>query len=537
MDLTEPRMIVRRALRPLEGWPSRGAVLRDVLFGAVITALCLVEVLGRWSLGEMSAAQALTTAGAAVVLTALTVVLSRLYPLLSLVVALLGSFWVYGFGVLLFCVSYLTGRRMPDVRSAGTLFTSGTALWLLVVALLWPTGPTGVWVTTMVTMVFNIVLPWLVGVYRRQHVALATAGWEHARHLQREHRLTVDQARLRERSRIAQDMHDSLGHELSLIALRAGALEVTPDLDEEHRQSAAELRATAVTATQHLREIIGVLRADAEPAPMSPAGEGVPALVDRARDSGMRVALVREGETGDLPPMVDRAVHRVVQESLTNAARYAPGAEVTVWITASGERVEARVTNSACSGPFPDTGSGGGRGIIGLRERVRLTGGSFAAGPDGDGGWEVCATMPLDGVAEVGPDEDGEVTEIDQLQSAARRRVRGWSLALALLPVLAVVTVAFVLVGSTLRNLERTELTPEEFASLGIGDPQSRVEGVLPEASVPVEARMLEEDAVPPGATCDYYRSDSSFFGGETVLYQLCFAEGRLLTKGEAPLR
>ncbi|MFD6950636.1 two-component sensor histidine kinase [Nocardiopsis sp. TSRI0078] len=535
MDLSEPRAFVQRALRPLAGWPTRGAVLRDVLFGAAITALCLVEVLFRWASGHLPADEALATAVASAALTALVVVLGRLYPLLSLVVALLGSFWVYGFSVLVLCVAYLVGRRMPDVWSAVALFVSGTVLWLAAAVLTRP-DDVMVWTTTVSTMVFSVVLPWLVGVYRRQHVALATAGWEHARQLQREHRLTVDQVRLRERSRIAQDMHDSLGHELSLIALRAGALEVTPDLAEEHRRSAAELRATAVTATQHLREIIGVLRTEAEPVPMSPADEGVAALVGRVRDSGMRVALVRDGDTAGLPSMVDRAVHRVVQESLTNAAKYAPGSEVTVWLTANGERVEVRVVNSAPRGRRPKAEEGGRRGLIGLRERVRLTGGSFAAGPDGGGGWEVCAVMPLDGTVEAGPSTEGGA-EIDQLQSAARRRVRGWSLALVLLPVMAAVTVGLVLGWITAGNMEETALAPEEFAALRVGDSQAEVEEVLPAASMYVDARMLEEDAVPPGATCSYYRSDTGLFAAETVLYQVCFAEGRLLTKGEAPLR
>ncbi|OOC53067.1 MULTISPECIES: sensor histidine kinase [Nocardiopsis] len=535
MDLSEPRAFVQRALRPLAGWPTRGAVLRDVLFGAAITALCLVEFLFRWTSGSLPTAEAAATAAAAVALTVLAVVLGRLYPLLSLVVALLGSFWVYGFGVLVICVSYLVGRRMPDVWSAVVLFVSGTVLWLAVASLTGP-GDVVVWTTTVSTMVFSVVLPWLVGVYRRQHVALATAGWEHARQLQREHRLTVDQARLRERSRIAQDMHDSLGHELSLIALRAGALEVTPDLEEEHRRSAAELRATAVTATQHLREIIGVLRTDAEPVPMSPADEGVAALVGRVRDSGMRVALVREGDTSGLLPMVDRAVHRVVQESLTNAAKYAPGSDVTVWLTANGERLEVRVTNSMPRGRLPETEGGGRRGLIGLRERVRLTGGSFAAGPDGDGGWEVCAAMPLDGTVEAETStEDG--AEIDQLQSAAHRRARGWSLALVLTPVTAAVMIVLALGWTGVRSLEETALTPEEFASLEVGDSQAEVEEALPAASMYVDARMLEEDAVPKGASCSYYRSDAAFFASEEVVYQVCFAEGRLLTKGEAPLR
>ncbi len=535
MDMSESRSLLPRALRPLAGWPDRGAVLRDVSWAIVIIALCLTEVSLRRTTEGPSGAESVAVVAAIVVLAALTVVLSRLYPLSALVVAMLCSFWLYGFGFVLLGVSYLVGRRMPRVRSAVVLFVVGAVLWLALAVLLWPDDLMAL--TTIVsTMLFSVVLPWLVGVYRRQHVALTTAGWEHARQLQRENRLTAEQVRLRERSRIAQDMHDSLGHELSLLALRAGALELDADLGEEHRRAAAELRTSAVTATRHLREIIGVLRTDAEPAPMSPAGEGVTALVDRARESGMRIALVHDGDTTDMPPMVDRAVHRVVQESLTNAAKYAPGADVTVWLTSSESRVEVRVTNSVPRGPLPGAGGGGRRGLIGLRERVRLTGGVFAAGPDGDGGWEVCATMPLDGTVEAAPEEDDDA-QIDQLQSAARRRVRGWSLALVLVPAAALAALVLVVGWNGFQNMKESTLTPEEFAGLRVGDDQADVESVLPRHSLYVDARQLEEGAVPEGATCNYYRSDPAFFGTDVVLYQVCFAEGRLSTKGEAPLR
>ncbi|MGH3928880.1 MAG: histidine kinase, partial [Pseudonocardiaceae bacterium] len=113
------------------------------------------------------------------------------------------------------------------------------------------------------------------------HALLVSAGWERAERMEREQQMIVDQARLRERARIAQDMHDSLGHELSLIALRAGALELDPDLDERHRAAAAELRGSASTATERLGEIIGVLREENTDPPMQPSGESIVELVDR----------------------------------------------------------------------------------------------------------------------------------------------------------------------------------------------------------------------------------------------------------------
>ncbi|WP_433077309.1 sensor histidine kinase [Dactylosporangium sp. CA-052675] len=224
-----------------------------------------------------------------------------------------------------------------------------------------------------------VVLPWLAGRFRRQQADLVLAG--------RERIAQLELIALRERARIAADMHDSLGHELALIALRAGALELAPDLSPPHREAAAALRASAVTATDRLRETIGILR---EPAPADPADERVEALVERAREAGMVITL-RAGE-GPRPPTVERAVHRVVQEALTNAARHAPGSAVTVGIEHRGHEIVVVVRNEL--GDTVAVPSGDGSGLSGLRERMRLLGGSLQAGP-GDGGFTVTARIPV----------------------------------------------------------------------------------------------------------------------------------------------
>lgn len=149
-------------------------------------------------------------------------------------------------------------------------------------------------------------LPWLVGRVWRQSRELVWAGWERAERLEAE-------TRLRERAAIAQDMHDVLGHELSLIALRAGALKVAPGLSAEHREAAGELRASAAEAVERLGEVVGVLRESADAAPLLT----VEALVARAASSGLEVQLVVEGsrETAAAPAIVERTVARVVQSA------------------------------------------------------------------------------------------------------------------------------------------------------------------------------------------------------------------------------
>ncbi|MDA1362656.1 histidine kinase [Glycomyces luteolus] len=233
-----------------------------------------------------------------------------------------------------------------------------------------------------------VVLPWLIGRFRRQQADLIAAAADRVTRLERERELVAGRARAQERARIATDMHDSLGHELALIALRAGALELAPGLTDENREAAAALRRNAVDATDRLRQTIGILRD--EPAPAEPLDESIEALVERAAEAGMRVTL--ETDAAPLPPLAGRTVHRVVQEALTNAARYAPGAEVRVGVAVAGTIAAVSVRNSGRRSEIP---SGKGSGLVSLDERVRLLGGTFRAGPV-EGGFELRAEVPLE---------------------------------------------------------------------------------------------------------------------------------------------
>ncbi|SCL59554.1 Histidine kinase-, DNA gyrase B-, and HSP90-like ATPase [Micromonospora citrea] len=235
-----------------------------------------------------------------------------------------------------------------------------------------------------------VVLPWLAGRFRRQQAELVSAGRERVARLEREQELVAEHARLRERARIAADMHDSLGHELALIALRAGALELATGMTKPNQEAAAALRASAVTATDRLRRTVGMLR-EAASTSTEPPDESVEDLVERARAAGMTVDLRHEGQRAALAPTVDRAVHRVVQESLTNAARHAPGADVVVQVRQTADEVSVTVQDRGVHAP--PAPSRGGSGLAGLRERVRLLGGTLHAEPS-DGGFAVTARIP-----------------------------------------------------------------------------------------------------------------------------------------------
>ncbi|MEJ8670534.1 histidine kinase [Streptomyces sp. MS1.AVA.1] len=326
-----------------------------------------------------------------------------LTAVLSLVAA--PALFTVSYGPALGVFALLLGLRAERVRPALVAFGGVCCLGTARIAL-FGVDPAPEWVVLTGTLLFGCVFPWLGGRYWRQSRQLTAAGWNRAARLEGEQRIAEERARLRERARIAQDMHDSLGHELSLIALRAGALQVAPDLPDHHRTAAADLRAAAADATDRLHRIIGVLREENEPVSLSPPGETVEQLVTRAAESGLPVRWGKpEGGTAvALEPggVAERVLYRVVREALTNTARHAPGAEVTVVAAREGGGTTVMVTSGRASAAQPDSSApsrpSGGTGLQALRAAVTAVGGDFEAGPRGDG-FRVWAYVPEQGVA------------------------------------------------------------------------------------------------------------------------------------------
>jgi signal transduction histidine kinase len=208
----------------------------------------------------------------------------------------------------------------------------------------------------------------------------------------------VAQARgavLEERTRIAREMHDIVAHHMSLIAVRA---ESTPyrlaDLPEPVREEFAALSGAAREAMTDMRRLLGVLR-DSRPVDLAPQPRlsDVPALVDSAREAGVEVRLEVAAPLDDLPASIGVCAYRIVQESLSNAGRHAPGSAVTVSVGQRAATLALRVANGP--GGVSRAVSGGGHGLAGMRERVALLGGTLSAGPAEGGGFVVSAVLPL----------------------------------------------------------------------------------------------------------------------------------------------
>ncbi len=265
-------------------------------------------------------------------------------------------------------------------------------------------------------IVGDFVFPW----------GFATATWAAARALQHRNHLAAElhEAAVRaeeereaqaaravadERRRIAREMHDVVAHSVSVMVVQAGGARRILARDPERAGEAARLiERTGRGALLEMRRLLGVLGTGDEPAAMAPqpSVDEISALVERARGAGLPATLSVEGERRPLPAGAEAAVYRVVQEALTNALKHAAGAPTDVLLHWGPEELEVVVADGGRSAAGSPGAAGraaedpslpsGGHGIVGMRERVKVYGGSLSALPEPGGGFVVRARLPLD---------------------------------------------------------------------------------------------------------------------------------------------
>ncbi|MFF3019193.1 sensor histidine kinase [Streptomyces sp. NPDC057939] len=500
---------------------------------------------------------------AALLMITAAVAVERTVPLLSLLLAaslcglypwLGSSVWT---AVAALVLSFLAGSRLTAPARAHAVFALVALTGLAVTA---GFAEMKDWLSLLMVGFATSVLPWWVGYWWSRRAALMHAGWERAERLEWKQRWIAEQARLKERSRIAEDIHDSLGHELSVMALLSGALELARGVPEEHRATITQLRERCTRASEQLHEVIGLLRDEGSPSPLSPSDESVADLVRRFERSGMAVRFVEEGE--DAPPLAllaDRAAYRVVQEALTNATKHAPGAAITVRVTHRPRESVVWVFNKLADGPADAPAVGSGSGLIGLDERVRLAGGSLRTGP-GSGGFEVLARLPRNPSA--APDEDDgagggrpagtprgaggfEETEPYPHPEAAppgrshsgaalgraRTRLRRDVRRAGRIPVLIGAGLVALLAGLYVFTSALTSLDPGDYARIRPGQPRAELAAVLPERRISKPPPVVLEPPVPAGTSCEYYRTGGNVLQLTNRMYRLCFKDDLLVAK------
>ncbi len=408
-------------------------------------------------------------------------------------------------------VVFAASRRIPRLRR----------LWaLLGVAAVLQTGfslfqvneSQPFWVSVVggiVGSVFFVIFPAVSGMLLGRRKPMVRLLQERNEYLERARALTAASARSEERAHIAGEMHDMLGHRLSLISIHAGALELATARKVPQLHEQAELiRTTSSLAMAELREILGVLRTNPEPESLDEdtgTRSDITALVEGS------ATLEWSGE--DLygaDPRTRRAVHRVVREALSNVHKHAPGARTRVQIAVQGGRARIQVVNGP-SAALP--GKGARRGLIGLEERVGLLGGSFSAGPPSEGGFRVAADVPLHPAAQASV--EAEVAEVPPPLAAevlTVPRVLGGG-CLGLLALLPISGALIVLLLFALFN--PTQMNAPYFDSLRVG--------------VTSENEIMDQYGVGQlGADgCSRFQASHN----AQLYYKLCFRDGKLHSK------
>jgi signal transduction histidine kinase len=211
----------------------------------------------------------------------------------------------------------------------------------------------------------------------------------------------AEQARTQERNRIARELHDVIGHTLtvSLLHVQSARLAVQHDPADAGR-ALAEAERLSRECLAEVRTAVGMLRADDPAGPGTaplPGASGLPALVEQFRSAGADVTLTVEGDLTRLPATTGLAVYRIAQEALTNAVKHAPGTPTEIRLAVSPAEVTLTADSRTARGPGAGSGTGLGRpglGLVSMRERAESLGGSCEAGPGGRG-WLVRARLPV----------------------------------------------------------------------------------------------------------------------------------------------
>jgi signal transduction histidine kinase len=323
-------------------------------------------------------------------LLALPLFFRRSYPLAVLAVAtvvtaIAVSRYAYNpfpAGVALYTVATRFERRLSLAAGAGALAILAPVLWADVG---WGQP------YLMLGRLLPFAIAWLVGDSvgtRRRYVQELE---DKAERLERERESDAARAVAEEQARIARELHDVIAHNLSVMVVQAAAaddvFETRPD---RAREAIRRVEATGRSALAELRRLLGDVRANGAEFAPQPGLARLDELVREVRDAGLDVVLTIEGRPKTLPRALDLSAYRIVQEALTNTLKHARArhAEVSVRYRDAHLDVEVRDDGSG-------DGGGGGHGLIGMRERVALFGGTLSAGPANDGGYAIAATFPL----------------------------------------------------------------------------------------------------------------------------------------------
>jgi len=247
-----------------------------------------------------------------------------------------------------------------------------------------------------VALLFSVL--WLVGFGVGRKLREAEDAKERAARLEREREERAREAVAEERARLARELHDVVGHSVSVMTVQASAVRrlLLPEQEKE-REALEVVEQTGRQALAEMRRLVGVLRRPEEAPALAPQPslEHLDKLVAHVRESGLPVELIVEGEAVPLPAGLDLTAYRLVQEGLTNALKHARADEAQVIVRYGDGEIEVEVADNGTGG---GDGAGGGHGLVGMRERVAVYGGELEASPRPEGGFRLRAILPVEAV-------------------------------------------------------------------------------------------------------------------------------------------
>lgn len=406
---------------------------------------------------------------------------------------------------------FFAGRHLVSLAHGLIPLAAGAAAATVVLWFSAQLSVLGFLLNLLTAVVLFVFLPWFIGRSRRTAVLFR----------QQEREQLVIEAGLRERSRIAAQMHDELGHDLALLALQASALQVSAEPGSAAAAQADAIRAQSDAAIENLHQIIGVLRQPNDPPPLAPSGGDLRKLVATSRAKGMRITVTgaQHLDPGMVPDACADLMHQLAREALTNAARYAPQSAVRIGISRAQAGLSLMVQTRMPS-PRPEERDGA-TGLAGLRTLFETVQGTLSVERTAEH-FRVTGWLPADtsGASAI-------QREVSSGKSTRRARHRVLTLVVPLLILVAAFVGFYALQNATYKA---TALSPEDFSNLSVGMDRSEVDRFVIAPGLDKPIPIIPQTTAPRDSTCRYFAARTGPLDLTNEMFRLCFADNVLVS-------